>query len=658
MEDNKLSRILDAKLVKFLLPEPSTPYQRYNSDEMIKYGSNNLYPEFLLKMYNKSPAHGAIVDNKATYTQGKGLRYKGGQVITSPLNTEEPIYLTIDKILKDFNIFNYFAVEVLYNKRGQAVQYIHVPAQLIRTNMMRSKFWYRDNWAGNQSALIEFAPAENYTAGADISTSKIFFFAGYRPSTNRCYPAPEYNAGLEAVATDAAINTFNLNNIKSHFSVSTLITFFQGSNVAEKTKEEILRKILDSYTGEDGVKVLIDFQNINGKPAQVDNISPGDWDKAYIAVAEKSQSDIFICHQVTSPMLFGVKTEGQLGGRDELETSFEIFKDTYVMGKRLIIEGALNKMFEGSALINGPIEFIDKPLFGNRVESATREKIYTINELRALDGKPLLPNGKGDRLLADPVEPPLMTSIDPSPTEPISPPLPELETAVVPRTLAPERKPEAKAGEKKDRTGWVKKGPKEEDFEKIKDFGLSKESFIVLTRGKPVRSRLEADYIRYTLSREDDIAKHIVNGDISGKTIEDLIKELAAADLETDAAELKDIFATMKEAGIADIAITDGRISVQTNTEQDGPRGDILTMYEYVLRSDMSGPVLLPTSRGFCRKLIDNDKYYSRSDIQTMSAIFGYDVFEHAGGWYHNPDTDETEEHCRHEFVTVRLKRK
>lgn len=654
-------RVIDVQLVGQLIPEPAVPTQRYyNSEQMIKYGVDNLYPDFLLKMYSKSPTHGAIIDNKANYVQGEGLRYVGGGIISQPLNTKEPITLTVDKLLKDFNIFNYFCVEVLYNAAGKAVQYIHVPAHLIRTNMSRSKFWYRDNWAGNIGKLIEFCPAKNYRLNdEDISTSKLFFFEGYYPSINLCYPAPEYTRGLEAIATDAAISTFNLNNIKNHFSLSTLITFFNGNNVTEDVKKKITKKITDSYSGPEGKKIIVDFQNTNGKGAEVNNIGPNEWDKAYTVTGDKCQSDIFITHQVTSPILMGVKTEGQLGGVTELELAYEIFKQTYVLNRRVMLEDAFNRLFDGSAIITGAVEFADKPLFSSKVSEQTREKIYTIDELRKLDGKDPLPEGRGNRLLIDPAktEPLTPEAVPMLPNAPAAPATPSRIEQPTQATGAPAEPGSLEKPGKKDRTGWVYRSIKDEDFEKVKDIGLAKDLFTVIRRGKATRSRLAAQVDKLMLSREDDITQYIVNNDINGMSLDDIVKALNANGLDTDAAELQDLFSSITEAGVANIEVTDGKVSVTVNKVEDRPAGEIVTMYEYSLRSDVPGPDLIPTSRGFCRKLIGNNKYYSREDIQSMSAIFGYDVFEHAGGWWHNPETGEAEEHCRHEFVLVRLRR-
>jgi DNA-binding MarR family transcriptional regulator len=53
-------------------------------------------------------------------------------------------------------------------------------------------------------------------------------------------------------------------------------------------------------------------------------------DTMFIELSKAVESNIFIAHQVVSPMLLGVKEEGQLGGRNELAVASELFYRQYV----------------------------------------------------------------------------------------------------------------------------------------------------------------------------------------------------------------------------------------------------------------------------------------------------------------------------------------
>src|SRR5690606_16720239 len=97
----------------------------------------------------------------------------------------------------------------------------------------------------------------------------------------------------------------------------------------------------------------------------------------------------------------GIKTEGQLGGATELETAYEIFKRNWVKVKRREVVNAFNDLIEDQF---GKIEIKDiGSLFPVQLSDTLKEKIMTIDELRAEAGLPPLPNGEGNRLSTAPV---------------------------------------------------------------------------------------------------------------------------------------------------------------------------------------------------------------------------------------------------------------
>jgi hypothetical protein len=70
-------------------------------------------------------------------------------------------------------------------------------------------------------------------------------------------------------------------------------------------------------------------------------------------------------------MLFGVqKTEGQLGGRDEIRTSYEIFKNTYCNNKQQQYERVVN-MFAGYLGLQTQFKLIDVEPVGFELSEQT-----------------------------------------------------------------------------------------------------------------------------------------------------------------------------------------------------------------------------------------------------------------------------------------------
>jgi hypothetical protein len=86
---------------------------------------------------------------------------------------------------------------------------------------------------------------------------------------------------------------------------------------------------------------------------------------------------------------------------------------------------------------------------------------------------------------------------------------------------------------------------------------------------------------------------------------------------------------------------------------------DIILRYSYEKRAIAEGDDILPTTRPFCKKLVElqrTGRMYSRMDIEAITQRVGYNVFERSGGWwFHNGKADPQ---CRHYWKTNILMRK
>jgi DNA-binding MarR family transcriptional regulator len=82
--------------------------------------------------------------------------------------------------------------------------------------------------------------------------------------------------------------------------------------------------------------------------------------------------------------------------------------------------------------------------------------------------------------------------------------------------------------------------------------------------------------------------------------------------------------------------------------------------YEWIPKLDRGGEPennpLITTSRPFCKYLLEANKFYTRSDIEQMSARLGYSVWDRRGGWWN--DNGRISESCRHRWVSNIVKRK
>jgi transcription initiation factor IIE alpha subunit len=121
----------------------------------------------------------------------------------------------------------------------------------------------------------------------------------------------------------------------------------------------------------------------------------------------------------------------------------------------------------------------------------------------------------------------------------------------------------------------------------------------------------------------------------------------------------------IKSYGITELEykITDKGNSIFKDSE---PKVKMIEVfYKYGKNPTVKGPAVIGTTREFCREMInatntDNNKFklFSRTDINKLSNVLGYNVWEQRGGYYHNPNNNTTTPYCRHIWQPVKIVKK
>ncbi|MES2265594.1 MAG: hypothetical protein V4520_02460 [Bacteroidota bacterium] len=621
------------ELIKFNTHNTPLPIERITTNSELRYvpyGLDNLYPNFLLNLYNNSPLHKGIINSKIDYIIGEGITVKGSDLeLDFKPNVNDSFNDFISKIVNDYLIFNYYAIEVVYNKLGKAIQYNHIPGHKIRANRDRSRFWYSNDWFFEPNILIDYdhwKPGNN-----EDGTSKIFFYTSYSPSVANVYPVPEYSGAIKSLETDIAIRDFQINNIENSFSVSSIITFFNGSP-NDEVKRSMVNKIQNAYTGTNGGKMIIGFENSTSQAPDVKNIAPSEWEKAYLEVKKDVTQDILTAHSAVSPMLFGIKTEGQLGGATELETAYEIFKNLFVKNRRNELESGLNKLFADSGL--GVLEFKDRgSLFAATLSDDLKTKTYTINEIRFEAGLPPLPNG--DRLIDE---------VKPVPTQEPT------VTGDIPKVDATGSETSSTVSSTGGTETKFSYHLTDDDFDKVKHLGYSKDAVIHFKKlDYAVESFADTKAIELKFDDEKDISDYLIKTGIKNQSLGQIKaairKELGIA-VTTD--ELSKIISGLADSGVINKSDINDSITIKPVTKGVDPALENIRRVEVMYSYD---GVVDDRNRPFCAKLMANDKYYTREHISEMSLLFGYSIFDYRGGFYHNPATNVTTPYCRHRWV-------
>ena len=622
----------------------------------VMFGEDNKFPNTLLNMFNKSSKHNGIVLGKVNYITGKGFDH----VVQA--NPYENCNEILKKVSLDIEVFGGCYLEIQYNEIGKIGAFYHVPYQKVRSSKDNTQFYVKDweSYKKNDEPKVFAAYNPNQDVTLLRNQTQILYYKEYRPGVET-YSYPGYMGALNAIQTDIEISKYHLSTITNGMFASKMISFFEGIPTEEE-KREIEKGFKSKFTGsENAGNIVLNFGKDPAKRPQLDDLSSTELDKHFDILSKSVQTEIFSGHQITSPMLFGIKTEGQLGGRSEIRDAYEIFKNTYVNDKQQSLEllfkeitGQDHKIipvepigfeFSEATLLQiapkkwllekigidaaqypeiaqteaaGPTESAPvnenlKNLSGRQWQSLTRIiRKYEKGEISQEQAKLLLKSSLG--LNDDEVN--TMLSIDNEVQEFSSHERDELLLAEF-----------AKCGEPKSNYLIVKQSKfifaKDQEFNEVTQ--IEANVLDLLRKDK----RITPEVISETLDLELDSVKEILKR---------LAGEGRIAIKTTTVGQDKVVERTLTEP-------------LKTQTDKKPETLNFKILYSYEGPKDNR-------NRDFCARLLEMDKLWSRSEIESMSMRMGYSVWDRRGGWWTKPNGDHSKS-CRHNWVSnVVMKKK
>lgn len=395
MSDQNLTVI---KLENHKVPE----MKEHKGTQWVTYGEKNDYPQYLLDLFNRSGKHNAIITGKVHYIKGNGfvldenldplLADKANRLMKN-INSIDTIDDFLYKTATDLEVFGGICIDVIPRIDGSGwAELYHLDKSKIRVNKRTNRVWYSEKWSdgnGYYKPTPERDGLRELKMFDEKTFSGVFIYDQYRPSMGD-YPLPEYIGAIPYIQVDTEIANFHLNNLKHGFAAGTLISFNNGEPDTEDKKATIERRLKRKTAGSDNAgEIIIAFSNGKDSAPTIASLTSNNFDKLFDTLNQTAQQEIFAGHKVTSPMLFGIKTEGQLGGSQELSESFELFKNGYVTAKQLVLENILNYFFELNKL-GRPLKIQQIEPIKISLSEQTLVQILTKNELREKAGYPMI----------------------------------------------------------------------------------------------------------------------------------------------------------------------------------------------------------------------------------------------------------------------------
>ena len=309
---------------------PVPTFEARRNKEWVYYGQDNLYPQKLVELYQTSAINHTAITAKLSGIIGEGFKVYGQTVVNSKGQTLDQVFKALTL---DYLVFGGFALNLVFNRKGDRVaEMYHVAFDKVRAGKPDEnddvlEYYFSSDWKNTRKHTPVEYPAYDPNNTSGDNASQIYYYKEYEVGTD-VYPLPAWNASVNDCDLDARISRYHNANISNGLSPSLVINFRNGIASPEE-RQMIVRDIDATFSSEMNAGRFMTFFSEAGKEAQVTPIESAN-DTYYTTLEERVTSRILTAHQITSPLLLGIRAGGNgLGNnKDEILVAYAHFYGT------------------------------------------------------------------------------------------------------------------------------------------------------------------------------------------------------------------------------------------------------------------------------------------------------------------------------------------
>lgn len=339
MEDKIKKRVSigNVKLSSYVETLPIETYGGGNS--YIRWGEDNMYPDFLYNLYRQCATLGSIINISTNMTLGKGILDNSGMPDENRYG--DSIGDIVKKITLDRWIFGGFSLQIIYNKLGDIIEVCYLDIRRVRLSRDKAIVYVSDE-VRQYSHIQRYGKYKvfNPNTGAEDGI-QILYYKGSR--TRGIYPIPDYEASITDAETQIEIKRYNFNEINNNFLSSGIFNFNNGVPEEEEQKD-IEKKVNERFGGaKNAARILCVFNENADNALSIDRIGSDDLPDRYANISEQIMKNIFISLGA-HPQLFGMAVSTGFA-QIEYSQALELYSMTQLEPIRNEIERALSKIW-------------------------------------------------------------------------------------------------------------------------------------------------------------------------------------------------------------------------------------------------------------------------------------------------------------------------
>ena len=325
------------------------------NEPYIKYGeTNNLYSTFQL-FFQNVPIHRACLQSKIYGIQGASLKTEdpAHEDLIMFANPSEDIYSVYKKMVKDYVVLGSFGLQVIRSNDGGIAHFYHSPVDKWRSgkagedDIVRD-YYFSENWDRHRDRDGRYKPyrVSSFSMENTGDPRQFYYYKDYEPNGQFYYGYPAYISAVPSLQLSVEIINHHLTSVQHNMTPSMALSLI-GEIPPPTERQDILDKLKMLYGGTNGQKFFLNFIESSEQKPQVDIITPTTTDGLYENINAQVTQNIITAHQITSPLLLGIRESGTSGlgnNKDEILISYNHFINTSCKPVQRILLSELERM--------------------------------------------------------------------------------------------------------------------------------------------------------------------------------------------------------------------------------------------------------------------------------------------------------------------------
>jgi hypothetical protein len=313
------------------------------------FGQDDFW-DAVVMAYNDSTTNATSVNNLADLIFGKGL-YTTNPELQKPFERIIPQEET-KRVSFDLKLYGNCAYQVFWNdEHTKIIKMFHIPVQTLRAeklydNTQVEYYYYCTDWKDQRKIKDKIKiPA----FGTSNEKREILYIKDYSPNLYY-YSLPDWVSALQFAIAEAELSNLHINSITNGFLPTLMINFNNGVPAPEE-RQTIEDLLYSKFTGtNNGGRFMVSFNDDKENQPTVTAIQSDNLHERFKYIAEYAQDRILVGHKITSPLLFGIRTQnnGFSSNSDEMKTAFSILQTMTIQPfQNLIINYLTTALREG-----------------------------------------------------------------------------------------------------------------------------------------------------------------------------------------------------------------------------------------------------------------------------------------------------------------------